>query len=174
MAESKAAIDGMYGRRRSPGRLLARAALYGVALLVAAIAVFPFYWMLAGSLMTPVELYSNIPHLWPAHANLDAYKRVWEMVPIARYFINSIVTSTATLALLTFTESWDQLLWPLIIATRPDMRTLQVGLAFISQTLPTINYQLAAITLSVIPVIVAFLLAQRQFIEGIAAGGVKE
>jgi multiple sugar transport system permease protein len=81
--------------------------------------------------------------------------------------------AVATLALLMFLQSWDNFLWPLIIAPRPDSRTLQVGLAFISQYAPTINYQMAAIVVSVIPVVVAFLLAQRQFIAGIAAGAVK-
>jgi ABC-type glycerol-3-phosphate transport system permease component len=80
----------------------------------------------------------------------------------------------ATLALLMFLTSWDQLLWPLIIAPQPDMRTLQVGLANLNQTLPTMNYQMAAIALSVIPVVIVFVLAQRQLIAGIAAGALKE
>lgn len=266
-----------------------RVVLYAVAIVASLACVFPFYWTLVGSTMTPVELYSAIPHLWPAHPNLGAFKEVWGLVPMARFFLNSIVTSVstmviatlvssaagycfaqlqflgrrvwfalilatlmvpyqsriiplfvmshqyglsntylgiilpglasalgafmmtqffrgipsevreaaimdgaselrvflqiympiarpavATLALLMFLTSWDQLLWPLIIAPTPDMRTLQVGLAYLNQTLPTINYQMAAITLSVLPVIVAFLFAQRQFIAGIAAGAVKE
>ena len=39
---------------------------------------------------------------------------------------------------------------------------------------PTLNYQMAAIVVSVIPVVVAFFLAQRQFVAGIAAGAVKQ
>jgi ABC-type glycerol-3-phosphate transport system permease component len=46
------------------------------------------------------------------------------------------------------------------------MRTLQVGLAYINQYAPTINYEMA--------VIAAFMLAQRHFIAGIASGGVKQ
>ena len=60
------------------------------------------------------------------------------------------------------------------VSPNPDMRTVQVGLAFIRQAATVQNQVMAAITLSVIPVIVAFLLAQKQFIEGIAAGAVKE
>lgn len=270
-------------------RLPLRVLFYAIAIVTAVICVFPFYWTFAGSMMTPVELYSNIPRLWAAHPDLSAFREVWGLVPIARWFINSIVTSVstmvvavivssaagycfaqlhflgrkvwfalilatlmvpyqsriiplfvmfhqyglsnsylgivlpglasalgvfmmtqffrgipgelreaalmdgaselrvffqiympiarpavATLALLMFLQSWDQLLWPLIIAPVPDMRTIQVGLAYLNQSLPTINYQMAAITLSVVPVIVAFLFAQRQFIAGIAAGAVKE
>ena len=39
---------------------------------------------------------------------------------------------------------------------------------------PVQNQVMAAIVLSVIPVVIAFLLAQKQFIAGIAAGAVKE
>jgi ABC-type glycerol-3-phosphate transport system permease component len=71
-------------------------------------------------------------------------------------------------------DSWDQLLWPMIVAPNPDMRTLQVGLAFIRQSAPIENQVMAAIVISVIPVILAFLVTQKQFIAGIAAGAVKE
>ena len=76
----------------------------------------------------------------------------------------------ATLALFTFLQSWDALLWPMIMAPKPDMRTLQVGLAFINQTALTWNNTMAAVVLSVIPVVMAFLFAQGQFIAGISAG----
>jgi ABC-type glycerol-3-phosphate transport system permease component len=54
------------------------------------------------------------------------------------------------------------------------MRTLQVGLAFIRQQAPLQNQVMAAIVLSVIPVVIAFIFAQRQFISGITAGAIKE
>ena len=62
----------------------------------------------------------------------------------------------------------------MIIAPTPDMRTLQVGLAFINQTALTWNNTMAAVVLSVLPVVVAFIFAQGQFIAGISAGAVKE
>jgi ABC-type glycerol-3-phosphate transport system permease component len=49
-----------------------------------------------------------------------------------------------------------------------------VGLAFVRQQAPVQNQVMAAIVVSVIPVLIAFLFAQRQFIAGIAAGAVKE
>jgi len=49
-----------------------------------------------------------------------------------------------------------------------------VGLAFVRQQAPVQNQVMAAIVLSVIPVVIAFLLTQRQFIAGIAAGAVEE
>ena len=80
----------------------------------------------------------------------------------------------ATLAVFTFISSWDDLLWPMIIAPNPNMRTVQVGLAFIRQTAMTPDQVLAAIVVVSIPVIIAFLLGQRYFVSGITAGAVKE
>ena len=270
---------------RSVDRLL----LFLFLLALAVLAVFPFYWMVIGSIMTPAELFSSVPRLWPSEPDTNSYKRIFSLVPLGRYFMNSLVVSVtttviavlvssaagycfarltffgrgvlfalilgalmipsqativplfvmfanwnllnsypgiilpglvsafgvfmmtqffrtlppemreaaivdganefrifariylplarpavATLSLFVFMGTWDQLLWPMIVAPSPDMRTLQVGLAFVRQQAPVQNQVMAAIVLSVIPVIIAFLLAQKQFIAGIAAGAVKE
>jgi multiple sugar transport system permease protein len=270
---------------RSVDKLL----LFLFLLVLAVLAVFPFYWMVIGSVMSPVELFSSVPRLWPSDPELSTYRRIFDLVPLGRYFLNSLAVSitttviavavssaagytfarltffgkgilfalilgalmvpyqativplfvmfanwnllnsypgiivpglvsafgvfmmtqffrtlppdmreaaivdgagelrifariylplarpaVATLSLLIFMGSWDQLLWPMIVAPSPDMRTLQVGLAFVRQQAPVQNQVMAAIVLSVIPVVIAFLLAQRQFIAGIAAGAVKE
>jgi multiple sugar transport system permease protein len=269
----------------SVGLPLVYVVLIGFALLAA----FPFYWIVIGSLMKPVELFARVPRLWPSDPSLAAYLRIFDLVPLGRYFFNSIFVAAitvivavlissaagycfallhfpgkailfgltlatimvpfqtriiplfvmftgwglnnsyagiiipglasafgvfmmtqffkslpaemreaalidgaselrifwqiflplarpgvATLALFTFTQSWDALLWPMIIAPTPDMRTLQVGLAFINQTALTWNNTMAAVVLSVLPVVLAFFFAQGQFIAGISAGAVKE
>lgn len=266
-----------------------RIVLYVLLVIVAFITVFPFYWTVIGSVMTPRDLFSAIPKLWPSEYDSSSYARIFQLVPMARYFLNSVVVAlsttvvavlvcsaagycfarltffgkgllfglilaalmvpyqativplfvmfanwnllnsyigiilpgvvsafgvfmmtqffqtlpkemreaaivdgasefriflriylplarpaVATLALFIFMDSWDALLWPMIVAPNPDMRTLQVGLAFVRSAAPVENQVMAAIVLAVIPVVVAFLLAQRQFIEGIAAGAVKE
>ena len=97
-----------------------------------------------------------------------------ELRIFAQIFLPLARPGVATLALFTFTQSWDARLWPIIIAPKPDMRTLQVGLAVINQTALTWNNTMAAVVLSTIPVVIAFLFAQGQFIAGISAGAVKE
>jgi multiple sugar transport system permease protein len=258
-------------------------------LVLAFLAVFPFYWLVIGSVMAPVELFASVPRLWPSEPDFSTYRRIFDLVPLGRYFVNSVIVSgtttvigvlvasaagycfarltffgqgvvfalilaalmvpsqatmvplfvmfanwnllnsypgiilpglvsafgvfmmtqffktlpaemreaaivdgatefrifsriylplarpaVATLALFLFMGTWDQLLWPMVVAPAPDMRTLQVGLAFIRQQAPVTNQVMAAIVVSVIPVVVAFLLTQKQFIAGIAAGAVKE
>ncbi len=258
-------------------------------LVLAIVAVFPFYWLVIGSVMPPAELFASTPKLWPSEFDFSTYRRIFDLVPLGRYFVNSVVVSglttvtavvvasaagycfarltffgqgvifalilaalmvpsqatmvplfvmfanwnllnsypgiilpglvsafgvfmmtqffktlpaemreaaivdgagefrifsriymplarpaVATLSLFIFMGTWDQLLWPMIVAPAPDMRTLQVGLAFIRQQAPVTNQVMAAIVVSVIPVVLAFLLTQKQFIAGIAAGAVKE
>jgi len=258
-------------------------------LVLAIVAVFPFYWLVIGSVMPPAELFASVPRLWPSEFDFSTYRRIFELVPLGRYFVNSVVVSgvttviaviiasaagycfarltffgqgvlfalilaalmvpsqatmvplfvmfanwnllnsypgiilpglvsafgvfmmtqffktlpaemreaaivdgadefrifsriylplarpaVATLSLFVFMGTWDQLLWPMIVAPAPDMRTLQVGLAFIRQQAPIQNQVMAAIVVSTIPVVIAFLLTQKQFIAGIAAGAVKE
>jgi multiple sugar transport system permease protein len=117
------------------------------------------------------QFFQSLPAEMREAALIDGASEVrifWQIfLPLAR-------PGVATLALVTFTQSWDSLLWPMIIAPRPDMRTLQVGLTFINQTALTWNNTMAAVVLSVIPVVLAFFLAQGQFIAGISAGAVKE
>ena len=78
----------------------------------------------------------------------------------------------ATLAVFTFTGQWNSFLWPLIVTNRVTMRTLTVGL----QTLQgqySVQWPLlmAGTVISLVPLLVAFLFAQRYFVQGIAVTG---
>ena len=80
----------------------------------------------------------------------------------------------STLAVFSFMGSWNDFLWPLITIQSNGLKTLPIGLASF-QSLYGIKYSLlmAGAVLAMLPVLVAFLLAQRQFIEGIAVTGLK-
>lgn len=79
-----------------------------------------------------------------------------------------------TLALFGFLESWNSLLWPLIVTSSDTMRPLQVGLSFfITENGTQINQLMAAAAFTIAPILILFLVAQRQFIEGIARAGLK-
>lgn len=69
-------------------------ALLWIALLVLlAITVFPFYWMLNTSLKPQAEIFQSPPGFVSAHWSLDAYGAVFAHRPIARYLLNSLVVS---------------------------------------------------------------------------------
>ena len=82
----------------------------------------------------------------------------------------------ATLGILTFLGSWNNFLWPLVVAQTQDYYTLPVALALFSnnqQFIPNYGVLLAGATVVVVPVLIVFLIFQRRFIEGIASTGIK-
>jgi len=81
----------------------------------------------------------------------------------------------ATLAIFTFNTAWNNLLWPLLVTNSDKMRTLPVGMALFKSS-RDIDWTaiMAGSVMSLIPMIVLFLLMQKQFIRGITAGAVKE
>lgn len=80
----------------------------------------------------------------------------------------------AALAILTSLFSWNDLLWPLIVNTSPDKMTLPVGLASL-QGLRGTDYPvlMAGSLITLAPLVVIFLLLQKQFIRGVAMSGIK-
>jgi multiple sugar transport system permease protein len=81
----------------------------------------------------------------------------------------------ATLGILTFLGSWNSFIYPLVVATEPQMYTLPVALA----TFATGQYQadhgmlMAGSVILVLPVLIVFILFQRWITEGIATTGLK-
>ncbi|MGE5572628.1 MAG: carbohydrate ABC transporter permease [Bacteroidota bacterium] len=79
-----------------------------------------------------------------------------------------------TLGLFQFMFAWNDFMWPLIVTNKMSMRTLQVGLALLRAEVSTEWPMLMAATvMATIPILVAFLAAQRQFIESITFTGLK-
>jgi multiple sugar transport system permease protein len=80
----------------------------------------------------------------------------------------------ATVALLNFMALWNDLLWPLIVTSTPDMRTLPAGLTLFGGAHVTDHaVLLAGATISLLPLAIAFFLAQRYFVAGVATTGLK-
>jgi multiple sugar transport system permease protein len=94
------------------------------------------------------------------------------MLPLVRPVLLAV-------AVLSFQGNWNNFRGALIFLQEPLTRfTLPLGLQFFQATLsageaPRWHLMMAMSTLMVIPVMVLFFLAQRQFIEGIQLGGVK-
>ena len=81
----------------------------------------------------------------------------------------------ATLAILTFLGSWNNFLWPLVVATSEEKYTLPVALALYSvgQNQTQYGLLLAGAVVLVVPVLAVFLMLQRYFVQGIAMTGIK-
>ena len=80
-----------------------------------------------------------------------------------------------TLAIFHFMYNWNDFLWPLLITSSTEMRTLPTGLAlFVGQHVVEYGVVMAGGVLTLLPLLLAFLFAQRYFIEGIAMSGIKD
>ena len=98
-----------------------------------------------------------------------------ELRIFGRIFLPLCGPALATLGILTFLGSWNNFLWPLVVAQTEDKYTLPVALALYSTGQNSTQYGLllAGATVVVVPVLVVFLIFQRRFIEGIATTGIK-
>ncbi len=80
-----------------------------------------------------------------------------------------------TLALFTFMGTWNDFLWPLIVLSGTRLQTLPVALAnLLGEHVQDTELMMAGAVVTVAPVVAVFLAVQRSYIEGIAAGSVKQ
>ncbi|MDZ8222787.1 MULTISPECIES: carbohydrate ABC transporter permease [unclassified Nostoc] len=117
------------------------------------------------------QYFQTIPVELEEAAAIDGANRLqilWRvMLPLAR-------PALVTLFLFTFIGEWNDVFKPLVFTTRPELRTVQLALAeFQEQFTNNWPLMMAAVTIATVPVMVLFLIGQRQFIQGIAATGIK-
>jgi len=118
------------------------------------------------------QYFLTIPDSLYDAAEMDGLGQVRTMLYIALPLARPVV---GTLTLYLFISKWNSYLWPLIITNTQNMRTLPVGLAMLRQAEYAIGpeHLMAASIFVLVPVLVVFFIAQKQLIEGIAAGAVK-
>jgi multiple sugar transport system permease protein len=80
----------------------------------------------------------------------------------------------AATAIGTFTWTWNDFFWPLLVISSPDLQTVQLGLAlFVVKNRTVWDQVMAGSVLATLPVLLVFLIFQRYFIQGIALTGFK-
>jgi ABC-type glycerol-3-phosphate transport system permease component len=83
-------------------------------------------------------------------------------------------TMTSALFIYLFMASYNSYLWPLISVSRRSLFTLPVGIAaFFNDRGTQTDLIMAASTMMIIPVVIIFTFAQKNFVEGLTVGGVK-
>ena len=98
-----------------------------------------------------------------------------EITIFFRIFLPLVGPAIATVAIITFLNSWNYFLWPLIVAQNQETYTLPVGLAVASQGARSTDYGLllAGSIVVLLPVLIVFLFLQKYFVQGIAGTGIK-
>ena len=115
------------------------------------------------------QFFLTIPRELEESAFMDGAGRLRILVQI---ILPLSKPALATLAVFTFIREWNSFLWPLIATTTPEMRVLSVGLTlFTGQYGTEWHLLMAAATVTLLPTMVVFGLAQRYFVEGIALSG---
>lgn len=80
-----------------------------------------------------------------------------------------------SLAIFTLMNSWNDLLYPLILTTSSKMRTLPAGLAlFTGQNISFYGPVMAGTVISMLPLLIIYIFAQKYFVQGTAMSGMKE
>jgi len=117
------------------------------------------------------QYYLSIPDELCEAARIDGlseygiYRRI--MLPLSK-------PALASLALLTFVNTWNDYMGPFIYLTSNELWTVQLGLrSFVGQYQADYAMIMMGAVLSVLPVMVIFLFGQRYFIQGIATSGLK-
>jgi multiple sugar transport system permease protein len=91
-----------------------------------------------------------------------------------RVVLPQLGPALATFGMLTFMFNWNAYLWPLIVLTEKNVRTLPIILTWYSnQQVDKTNLTMAASVLVILPVLFVFLLVQRWIVEGITLSGLK-
>jgi len=81
----------------------------------------------------------------------------------------------AALAIFAFRSAWNDFLWPLIAVNKPEMFPLPVALALLRSAYSAESYGpiMAGATLSALPLLVVFIVANRRIVEGVRLSGLK-
>jgi sn-glycerol 3-phosphate transport system permease protein len=106
-------------------------------------------------------------------ARIDGAGHLRQMLQIALPMSKPIAV---TLLLLGAVAHWNAYLWPLIVTSTQDMRTLPIGvqaLKYRAGEIPQWNVVMAGATMVVLPLVALFLVAQKRFVEGAVQGALK-
>ena len=117
------------------------------------------------------QYYLTIPDDLCEAARIDGLSEygIW-----ARVVLPLSKPALASLALLTFVNTWNDYMGPFIYLTSNDLWTVQIGLrSFVAQYDAEYAMMMTGSVLSVVPIMIVFLLGQRYFIRGIATSGLK-
>jgi ABC-type glycerol-3-phosphate transport system permease component len=97
-----------------------------------------------------------------------SWRRYWQLIlPLSR-------PALAAAGIFSFLGSWDEYVWALTIINDPSKRTMPIGIALFNGAHVTDwGLTFAASTISLLPVLVIFLVFQRQFVNGVISGALK-
>ena len=94
----------------------------------------------------------------------------------AQIILPNAVPAILTVGMFNFMGNWNDLLWPLIMTSKPETRTITAGLALLTghgSSVTPYGVVMAGALISALPLLIVFFFVQKRFVEGIAMTGMK-
>lgn len=138
---------------------------YPALILPSIFSAFATFLMRQSFLSIPPELEEAA--IMDGASHLTIFRKI--MLPLSKPVI-------ATLTVFAFMGIWNSYLWPLFVARKPEFMTLPLGLATLqgsNQSLTEWNLVMAGAVVTVLPILVIYLFAQKWFVQGAVISGIK-
>ena len=147
-------------------------------LVVYKLGMYNTYWGLiiprvavAGSIFMMRAAFAGLPKELEDAARIDG---LGEWGIFWRIMLPQVKSSVICLTILSINGSWNDLLWPMIVASDTGMRTLANGLAlFVGQNSIQYGASFAGALISIAPMFILYIFGQKYFVEGMASSGLK-
>ena len=94
----------------------------------------------------------------------------------AQIVLPNSIPAILTVGMFNFMGNWNDLLWPLIMTSKPETRTITAGLAMLTghgSSVTPYGVVMAGALISALPLLIVFFFVQKRFVEGIAMTGMK-
>jgi multiple sugar transport system permease protein len=132
--------------------------------------IFPFIIMSSGIFFMRQNI-MGIPDELLDAARLDGAS---EWAIFHQVILPLSVAPLAAISIINWVYTWSMFIWPLIIASRTEMFTMEIGLMYFQRQF-SVDYGgiMAACVITVLPVLCVFVFFRRRIIEGVATTGMK-
>ena len=119
------------------------------------------------------QFFNSIPKDLDNAARIDG---AGEFRIFAQIILPNAVPAILTVGMFNFMGNWNDLLWPLIMTSKPETRTITAGLAMLTghgSSVTPYGVVMAGALISALPLLIVFFFVQKRFVEGIAMTGMK-
>ena len=126
-----------------------------------------------GGILLLRQFFISIPKDLDNAARIDG---AGEFRIFAQIILPNAVPAILTVGMFNFMGNWNDLLWPLIMTSKPETRTITAGLAMLTghgSSVTPYGVVMAGALISALPLLIVFFFVQKRFVEGIAMTGMK-
>lgn len=179
-----------FARLKFPGRDILFMLILGTMMIPSQVTMIPtfilmkwFGWidtyqgLIVPRIMAPLGIFlmrqflQSLPKELEEAARIDGCSRLKTLTHVLLPLTGPAV---ATLAIFTFTASWNEFFWPLLVVQSTEMWTIQLLIAQLKAAEVTDwGMVMAIVSLSVLPTVLIYVMLQRYFVKGIAISGLK-